>query len=437
MLRVKLSSSLIKSNASSTRIRCIHLLTRKRGSSGLIYPALLPLHNHVRYLCTNSDFKEALNRLKGEKKEVKEQAEATSTQEEVTSEDNQKVDADTGTPPPEDSPSSTSSSSEQKVNFKEMYRKAMSFSLNAYDVLKENVILGWEELRGDNKPSALKRKVHQAESFKKGGAKGDVNDDEEEKEEERDPNQTYAMVLVKDPVGAWDQMKARLQESPFIREILKNSRKIGDAASKTTVGQAAQKTATSVQDKIEDAREFWETSQNPIVYTISGVWENLTGETDEAIALSEIKRLDPQFSKEVWSEEVKRDLVPLIIQSHLKGDLKVLKQWMGEAVYSKLAADIRMRKMEGITIDTNILDIEENQFIMKHLESGETVIVTVYMVQQIHCVRNKAGEIVEGGEADIRAKFWCMSFQQVYDEDSGEVSYKIQDYVLLNEMAYL
>ena len=44
--------------------------------------------------------------------------------------------------------------------------------------------------------------------------------------------------------------------------------------------------ADRMKEKVEDAREFWETSQNPIVYTLSGVWDNVTAE--EGICISEI-----------------------------------------------------------------------------------------------------------------------------------------------------
>jgi hypothetical protein len=42
------------------------------------------------------------------------------------------------------------------------------------------------------------------------------------------------------------------------------------AASETDIGKSAQKATQNVRDKIEDAREFWETSQNPIIHTLSG-----------------------------------------------------------------------------------------------------------------------------------------------------------------------
>lgn len=45
--------------------------------------------------------------------------------------------------------------------------------------------------------------------------------------------------------------------------------------------------------------------------------------------------------------------------------------------------------------DPNVLEVDENQIIIRLLDGEGPVIVVVYMVQQINCIKNKAGEIVE------------------------------------------
>lgn len=45
----------------------------------------------------------------------------------------------------------------------------------------------------------------------------------------------------------------------------------------------------------QDAREFWETSQSPLVYKLSGAWESLTAPTEEGLAVATIQKLDPDF----------------------------------------------------------------------------------------------------------------------------------------------
>jgi mitochondrial import inner membrane translocase subunit TIM44 len=275
------------------------------------------------------------------------------------------------------------------------FAKMVDFTKSSFTSLRENVALAYSELKGEDRHKILSRKVEQAATF--WASKKPKSEDDEEEEEEEEPEYTgpNALVHVKEPVGAWEAMKNRLQDSPLIREILKGSRKVGKAAASTPVGEKATEAVRGVQDKLHDAREFWETSQNPLVYTISGVWDNLAGETEEGMTTAAIRKLDPSFDKEEWADVVKDSLAPTVIGAHLRGDAKTLKPLLGEAVYNKLAADIRARKTDGISFDTNILDIDENQIILKLLDDKAPIIVVVYMVQQINCIRNKKGEIIE------------------------------------------
>jgi import inner membrane translocase subunit TIM44 len=154
------------------------------------------------------------------------------------------------------------------------------------------------------------------------------------------------------------------------------------------------------------------------------VWDSVTRETDQGIAIRELRRLDPAFTLEEWTEvklgkvcaaagrvrspsswplmlfciqDVMENLVPTILEAHVKGNTRVLKKWTGEALYNKLNAEITQRKSEGIQLDEHILAIEEANVINVAYEEGagqSPIIVLQFMVQQIHCIR-KNGEIVE------------------------------------------
>ena len=129
---------------------------------------------------------------------------------------------------------------------------------------------------------------------------------------------------------------------------------------------------------------------------MAGTVANLTGETEEGLCIRDFQKLDPHFDKEEWAKEVKAELVPVIIKAHLNGNINAHKHILGEAVYNKLTADIKIRKQEGVLFDSNILDVDEREISMKFPEGGDSAyIIAHYAVQQLYCVKNKQGEIIE------------------------------------------
>ncbi len=170
--------------------------------------------------------------------------------------------------------------------------------------------------------------------------------------------------------------------------------------------------------------------------------------------------------------------LPQIMKLFLEGRITELKPWLGEAVYNRLAAEVRARKKEGVQMDTNILAIMNAEILACEVEGSsvnvergdDPIILLHFMCQQIHCVRKKVnredsptssatssskkeddedvnkhrtymeeelGEIVEGGEDDIRANSYVVAFQREYNEDKLELNWKIVDFRFNGAIAYL
>ena len=113
----------------------------------------------------------------------------------------------------------------------------------------------------------------------------------------------------------------------------------------------------------EDAREAWDTSQNPWVYRISSVYDTLTAETAESIAVKELRQLDPEFTLEDWRQDVVEHTLPQLMQWFLEGRINQLKDWFGEGVFKRIAAEITARKKEGVEIDTHVLGIMNSEIL--------------------------------------------------------------------------
>ena len=75
---------------------------------------------------------------------------------------------------------------------------------------------------------------------------------------------------------------------------------------------------------------------------------------------------------------------------------------------------------------------------LDEVEKGSPIILLHFMCQQINCVRKKEdGTIVEGSEDDIRANSYVAAFQREYDEEHGELRWKIIDFRFNGAIAYL
>lgn len=113
----------------------------------------------------------------------------------------------------------------------------------------------------------------------------------------------------------------------------------------------------------EDAREAWETSQNPWVYRISSVYETMTAETPESIAVAELRKLDPNFTLDDWKQDVSEHTLPKIMEWLLKGKINQLKPWLGDGVFQRIAAEITARQQEGVEVDTHVLAIMNSEIL--------------------------------------------------------------------------
>jgi len=314
--------------------------------------------------------------------------------------------------------------------------------LDGWDWAKGQIRLGLEELKedgGTEKKSGMSTKVSEDFAFTKS------SDEDEEGEEKPVYDGPTAVVHVKEQGSAWEQMRERLSQMPIYQALRKQSKRLNEQVGKTTVGKVGKKGVESVQDKIEDAREYWETSQNPLVYAAAGAIENMTGETEEALTVKEIWKVIPGFDHNEFARDIEQTLAPQLIRAHLAGDISPYQKHLGEAVYHKLTADIDARKKDGVVIDPKLLDFEQMEASLRMLEGTGPVILCLYRAQQVHCVRDKDGEIVDGSESDVRAKFYQLIFtvhRVQGDPDEGEeehstyAKWKVAEYGFFGDQPY-
>lgn len=122
--------------------------------------------------------------------------------------------------------------------------KTRSFASSFVVGVKE----AWKELLEGPKESKIRKTVAHSEVARtKKAAEGEVDEDEETAKAYEGPT---SIVVSKNKRSTWEEMAARLENSPLIREMLKNSRRISREAASTDIGKQAQKIGEQVSNKI-------------------------------------------------------------------------------------------------------------------------------------------------------------------------------------------
>ncbi|EER08337.1 conserved hypothetical protein [Perkinsus marinus ATCC 50983] len=165
----------------------------------------------------------------------------------------------------------------------------------------------------------------------------------------------------------------------------------------------------------EDSRFLGGFFQNPMV-------DRIFGETEIAQSIREMKEVDPNFRLSQMAEDIEHVVAPRIIRWYLEGDVERLEAHCGEAAFAAVNASVKARHTQKLTLDTNILqppmDVE-----LKGAKTASEVdspcFIFTFSTQQINCLRNEFGEVVEGAVDDIRRVFYAMAIQKHPEPESG------------------
>ena len=222
-------------------------------------------------------------------------------------------------------------------------RDLLHKAADAWDAFAAEVGLAWQDLIKAGESKDINKKLKRPEATTEGDAEytGPVS---------------IMVIDESEHLTAWERMQRRLTDAPIIQDILTKSEVMYE---KTGAKQAKEK----IDHLREDATEAWETSQNPWVYRASSVYDTLTAETPESIAVKELRVLDPEFTLDDWRRDVVGHSLPQIMEWFLQGKTNQLKPWLAEGVFKRIASEIAARNQEGVQIDTHVLGIMNSEIL--------------------------------------------------------------------------
>ncbi|CAB3256012.1 unnamed protein product [Arctia plantaginis] len=156
-------------------------------------------------------------------------------------------------------------------------------------------------------------------------------------------------------------------------------------------------------NKVLDWKIKYEESDNPVVKAsrfmtekVGSLFGNIFEKTDLSKTLTEICKIDPNFTSQKFIEDCANDIIPNILEAMVRGDLDILKDWCYEGVFNILATPIKQCKQLGYRLDSKILDIEQIELVMGKMMDQGPVLVITFQSQQIMCVRDSKNNVIEG-----------------------------------------
>ncbi|KAK7260945.1 hypothetical protein RIF29_27247 [Crotalaria pallida] len=189
----------------------------------------------------------------------------------------------------------------------------------------------------------------------------------------------------------------------------------GHPASKR-IAKISEPVTAKGQEIVEDLRDRYETSDNPIIHKIQDLNDSMFQETDAAVSYKEIRQRDPDFSLPEFVAEVQEAVKP-VLNAYLEGDDETLKKYCSPELIERFKAERMAYQSHGIFFDHKILHISDVDVRETKMMGASPVIIVVFQTQQIHCVRNRDGAITEGGKDTIQTVLYAWALQQMDHEE--------------------
>ncbi|MCW9043153.1 MAG: Tim44/TimA family putative adaptor protein [Pseudopelagicola sp.] len=165
------------------------------------------------------------------------------------------------------------------------------------------------------------------------------------------------------------------------------------------------------------------TSPQPEFEVIEGgpdhdIIDHVDADSSAAKALAAMKSIEPSFSVGEFLQGA-RGAYEMILMGFEKGDLASIKQFLSEEVYDAFAQVVDQREKQGLTVESEFVGVREMALHDAQFDSttreGE---VSVRFVGELtHVVRDRAGDIVEGDERQVKRQKDIWTFARIMGSD--------------------
>ncbi|XP_064609200.1 mitochondrial import inner membrane translocase subunit TIM44-like [Liolophura sinensis] len=186
--------------------------------------------------------------------------------------------------------------------------------------------------------------------------------------------------------------------------------------------------------KLFDLKMKYDESDNVLIRAtrtftdkIGYLFGGMFSKTEMSEVLTEIVKIDPNFTKERFIEECEKEIIPNILEAMVRGDLEVLKDWCYEAPFNTLAHPIKQAFAAGYKFNSRVLDINNVDVAAGKIMEQGPVLVISFNAQQIMSVCDSKGQLVEGDPEKILRILYVWALCRDQEELNPRAAWKLLD----------
>jgi len=238
-----------------------------------------------------------------------------------------------------------------------------------------------------------------------------------------------------------DRRRAAVEQRSRRRErvINANDDTVGVELHKSSVWESRWKDVTENSEfatKVSDAKIQFEESENVVARMVKFSFDKITSlgsdgsekpEDDESLVIQEIRRLDPGFDKDAFTTHIETAVAPAVLEAYYAGDLQVLEEWCSDMCYKKFEAEFQAREQLGQIMECQILDLDSTELLQCQQTDEYPILIFTFSTVTNLVVRNRVGEIVEGGEDDVKKTMWIIGMRRNPDELDRLLAWEVVD----------
>uniref|UniRef100_H2Z0R5 Mitochondrial import inner membrane translocase subunit TIM44 n=1 Tax=Ciona savignyi TaxID=51511 RepID=H2Z0R5_CIOSA len=179
--------------------------------------------------------------------------------------------------------------------------------------------------------------------------------------------------------------------------------------------------------RFDESDNFFVRGSRFLTDKISGVAGSLLGGTDISKVMTEISKIDPEFSAQGFLDFCRFEVIPNLLEAIAQGNDKIVKDWCSEAPYNQLMFPAKQAQQIGCKYELTTVDLDHIDIAGATKVDQGPVLVISFQTQQIMVVRNKKGEVVEGNSDQIMRVYHVWALCRDIEELDRMAAWKIID----------